>query len=38
VRGELYTEFWWGYLRERPLGRPWGRWEDIGGMWGLGLD
>jgi hypothetical protein len=21
-RGEAYTAFWWGNLRERPLGRP----------------
>jgi hypothetical protein len=41
-RGELCTEFWWGGLRERPLGRPRHRWEDnikmdlqeVGGFWG----
>jgi len=28
-RGEVYTGFWWGNLREgRPLGRPRRRWED----------
>ena len=28
-RGEAYTGFWWGKLRERdPLGRPRHRWED----------
>ena len=24
----MYTEFWGGNLRERPLGRPRHRWED----------
>ena len=27
-RGEAYTRFWWGKLRENPLGRPRHRWED----------
>ena len=27
-RGEAYTGFWWGDLRERALGRPRHRWED----------
>jgi len=27
-RGEAYTGFWWGNLRERPLGRPRHRWEN----------
>ena len=28
-RGEVYTGFWWGNLRERdPLGRPRRRWEN----------
>ena len=28
-RGEVYTGFWWGNLRERDhLGRPRRRWED----------
>jgi hypothetical protein len=26
-RGERYTGFWWGILRERSLGRPRRRWE-----------
>jgi hypothetical protein len=26
-RGEAYTVFWWGNLRERPLGRPRRKWE-----------
>ena len=24
----MYTGFWWGNLRNRPLGRPRSRWED----------
>ena len=24
----MYTGFWWGNLRKRPLGRPRRRWED----------
>jgi len=24
----VYTGFWWGNLRNRPLGRPRSRWED----------
>jgi hypothetical protein len=27
-RGEVYTGFWWGNLRERDHGRPNCRWED----------
>ena len=27
-RGEAYSRFWWGNLRERPLGRDRHRWED----------
>ena len=27
-RGEVDTGFWWGNLREIPLGRPRRRWED----------
>jgi len=27
-RGEACAWFWWGNLRERPLGRPRPRWED----------
>ena len=27
-KGEVCTRFWWGNLRERPLGRPRRRWED----------
>jgi hypothetical protein len=27
-RAETDTWFWWGNLRERPLGRPRRRWED----------
>ena len=27
-RGDVYTRFWWGNLRERQLGRPRHRWED----------
>jgi hypothetical protein len=27
-RGEEYTEFWWGKLKERQLERPRHRWED----------
>jgi hypothetical protein len=26
--GELHAGFWWGDLREEPLGRPRCRWED----------
>jgi len=27
-RGEAYTGFWWGKPKgNRPLGRPWCRWE-----------
>jgi hypothetical protein len=43
-RGEAYTEFWWGYLRERDhLGDPDidGRIilrSSVSGMWGYGLD
>ena len=28
VRGEVYTGFWWGTERNRPLWRPRRRWED----------
>jgi hypothetical protein len=28
VSGEVHIGFWWGNLRERPLGRPRRRWED----------
>jgi len=29
VRGEAYTGFWWGNMRERdPLGGPRRKWED----------
>jgi hypothetical protein len=28
VRGEVHIGFWWGNLRERPLGRPRRRWEN----------
>jgi len=24
----VHTGFWWGHLKERPLGRPRHRWED----------
>ena len=43
----IHTAFWWGDLRERPLGRPRRRWEDNIKMdlqevgwkdWGNGLD
>jgi len=43
----IYTAFWWRDLRERPLGRPRRRWEDIIKKdlqevvwrdWGHGLD
>jgi len=27
-KGEAYTGFWWGNLRERPLGRPRRKWEN----------
>jgi hypothetical protein len=27
-REEAYIGFWWGNLREKPLGRPGHRWED----------
>jgi hypothetical protein len=26
--GEVHTRFWWGNMKERPLGRPRCRWED----------
>ena len=26
--GEVYIGFWWGDLRDRPLGRPRCRWEE----------
>jgi hypothetical protein len=44
-RGEVYTGFWWGNLREREhLGdadvdrRIILKWNFRGGMWGYGLD
>jgi hypothetical protein len=45
-RGDVYTGFWWGNLREKRLiGRPRHRWEDNikdvpsrGGMWRFWLD
>jgi len=27
-RERMYTGFWWGNLRKRPLGKPSRRWED----------
>jgi len=27
--GKVHTAFWWGNRRERPLGRPRRRWENI---------
>jgi len=27
-RGEMYTEFWWGNLREITIGKHRRRWED----------
>ena len=28
MEGEVCTRFWWGNLREKPLGRTRRRWED----------
>jgi len=36
----VYTRFWWGNLRERPLGRPRLKWEDnikIFRKWDVGV-
>jgi hypothetical protein len=43
-KGEVYTGFWWGNVRETSLGRPRHRWEDnirmnlwdVGVLTGLG--